>query len=155
MAKRKKSLTKRAKALLIFGVIAVIVGLLILGTVLSEDPDVRTIRKGYWVSDGEDVDVLLSFPGSRAELFVFATDSPAVSYVGSYQMTNGAMKITDDSLLGDLTGYELYADYDLNEAGDVLSFVMYGGTDRQQNYTFTLKKTAKGDFNAMKKELNG
>lgn len=155
MAKRMKSLTQKQVWLLIILGVAVIAGLLILGTVMSEDPEIRTIRKGYWVSDGEDVDVMLSFPGGRAELFVFATDSPTVSYIGSYQMANGTMKITDDSLRGDLTGYELYAEYRLNEAGDTLSFVMYGGTDRQQNYTFTLKKTAKGDFSAMKKELNG
>ena len=153
MAKRKKPLTKRKTAYLIFGMIAVIAGLLILGTVMSEDPEVRAIRTGYWVSDGEEIDVLLSFSGSRAELRVFAEDTSAVSYIGSYRMNNGGMKITDDSLRGDMTGYELYADYSLNEAGDTLTFVMYGGTDGEQNYTFTLKKTEKSVFRTMKKEL--
>ena len=154
MAKRMKSLTKRQTGLLIFGVLVLIVGLLILGTVMSEDPEIRAIRKGYWVSDGEDVDVLLSFPGSRAELYVFASDTSAVSYIGSFQMRNGALQITDDSLRGDMTGYDLYAEYELNKEGDALSFVMYGGSDGQQTYSFTLKKTAKSDFRAMKKELS-
>lgn len=152
MAKRMKSLTKKQTWILALIGIAVIVGLLILGTVMSEDPEIRAIRKGYWVSDGEDVDVLLSFSGGKAELYVYASDNSAVSYIGTCQMQNGAMKITDDSLRGDMTGYELYAEYKLNEAGDALSFVMYGGSDGQQNYTFTLKKTAKSDFRALKKE---
>ena len=153
MARRKKALTKRQTGLLIFGAIMLIAGLLVLGTALSGDPEIRAIEKGYWVSDGEDIDVLLSFPGSRAELQVFAADTSAVSYIGSYQISSGRMKITDDSLRGDMTGYALYADYSLNEAGDTLTFVMYGGTDGNQNYTFTLKKVGKSDFRAMKKEL--
>ena len=152
MKKYRKPLTGKQKLWIGIGILAVIVALLVVGSIATADKTPGLIREGKWASEGEDITALLSFRGKTAELLI-RTDDTTVSFIGSYTIKDGVMTITDDAKEGDRTNERITAQYAISTDGNRLLLAFLGSDGTSATFTFTMQRKDDADFIAIKKRI--